>query len=497
MIDAAAALPAGFNDAALAALRAAIEHVAWRLAVFNDILWSYVLIAMLVGLGLWFTARSRFAQFRFFAEMFRVLARGLRRPAGRISSFQALAVSIAGRVGSGNIAGVAAAIALGGPGAVFWMWLIGLMGMATSLFECSLAQLFKRAEPGGAYRGGPAYYITRGLKRPWLAAAYSIFLLATFGFGFNAVQSYVVAASLHASFGVPPWLTGALLAASLAAIIFGGIRRIVVVAEVLVPAMALGYLAVAMWVLATNIGELPGALARIVAAAFGFEEAVAGGFGAVVMQGVKRGLFSNEAGLGSAPNVAAVAHVPHPVHQGMVQSLSVFIDTLILCTCTAAMIILSDAWRGGAAEGIALTQAAVAGHVGAWGEGFISVALLLFAFSTIMYNYYLGENSLDYFSGGDTEQQKRARKRALFMALRVLVPLLVLWGALQDLSTVFAFAEITMGLLGVANLAALAMLAGLGFRLLRDYDAQRAAGREPRLDPAAWADVDIDPAAWR
>ena len=456
----------------------------------SNILWSYVLIIMLVGLGVWFTLASRFVQFRYFGQMFGSLRRGLHQQEGHLSSFQALVVSVAGRVGGGNIAGVAVAITLGGPGAVFWMWLIGLMGMATSFFECSLAQLFKRAEPDGTYRGGPAYYIKYGLRQPWMAALYSVLLLITFGFGFNAVQSYIVATSMEASFGVPTWITGILLAALLGATIFGGIRRIAIVAEVIVPLMAVSYLLMALYVMATNFSAVPGALLHIVRSALGFEELVAGGFAAVVMQGIKRGLFSNEAGLGSAPNVAAVAYVPHPANQGMVQSLSVFIDTIILCTCTATIILLSDAYQPGAAgvNGVALTQAALAGHVGGWGEGFVSVALLLFSFSSIMYNYYLGENSLNYFS----EENRR-----LFNAFRVLVLALVFWGSLQNLGTVFAFADLTMGLLGIVNLTALALLVPIAFRLLADYDRQRAETLTPRLDPQRWADLDIDADAWR
>ena len=456
----------------------------------TDFLWSYVLIILLVGLGLWFTVASRFVQFRFFGQMFGSLRRGLHQQEGHLSSFQALVVSVAGRVGGGNIAGVAVAITLGGPGAVFWMWLIGLMGMATSFFECSLAQLYKRSEPDGTYRGGPAYYMKFGLKKPWMAAVYSVLLLITFGFGFNAVQSYIVATSMKASFGVDPWMTGSLLAVLLGVTIFGGIRRIAVVAEVIVPLMAVGYLLMAIYVMVTNISEVPQVLAFIVKSALGFQEVVAGGFAAVVMQGIKRGLFSNEAGLGSAPNVAAVAYVPHPANQGMVQSLSVFIDTIILCTSTATIILLSDVYQPGAAgvNGVALTQAALASHVGGWGEGFVRIALLLFSFSSIMYNYYLGENSLNYFS---EENQK------LFNVFRVLVLGLVLWGSMQNLGTVFAFADLTMGLLGVVNLAALALLIPIAFRLLADYDTQRGEKDIPRLDPDQWSDLDIDPSAWR
>jgi alanine or glycine:cation symporter, AGCS family len=460
------------------------------LATVNDFLWGQVLIVVLVGVGLLFTISSRFVQLRFFGRMFSVLAGGMHHEKGHVSSFQALVVSVAGRVGSGNIAGVAVAITLGGPGAIFWMWMIGLMGMATSFFECSLAQLFKRKEPDGTYRGGPAYYLSHGINQKGLAMVYSVLLLITFGLAFNAVQSYVVASSLESSFGVPPWATGLCMVVALGAIIFGGISRIAVVAEIIVPVMAVGYFLMALVVLALNITEVPAALALIVKSALGFEQAVGGGIGVAVMQGVKRGLFSNEAGLGSAPNVAAVAHVPHPANQGIVQAFSVFIDTIIMCTCTAVIILLSDVYQPGAdtVSGVALTQNALGEHVGAFGSGFVSIALILFAFSSMMYNYYLGENSLNFFS---------EENRGLFNVFRVLVLGLVFWGAMQDLGTVFGFADLTMGLLGLVNLVGLIWMYKLAMRILRDYEGQLAAGKQPRLNPDDFADLDIDPAAWR
>lgn len=455
----------------------------------SDWLWSTVLVVMLVGLGLYFTVASRFVQFRYFGRMFAVLGSAMHHEKGQVSSFQALVVSVAGRVGGGNIAGVAVAITLGGPGAIFWMWVIGLMGMATSFFECSLAQLYKRREPDGTFRGGPAYYLTRGINQRGLAIVYSLLLLVTFGFGFNAVQSYVVATSLQDSFGVPTWISGILLAGFLGFVIFGGIQRIASVAEIVVPVMALSYFSAAVFVIGLNISEVPAVLADIVRNAFGFGSAVGGGIGVVIMQGVKRGLFSNEAGLGSAPNVAAVASVPHPANQGIVQAFSVFIDTIIMCSCTALIILLSDVYQPGSSgvSGIALTQNALAEHLGSWGGTFVSVALVMFAFSSIMYNYYLGENALNYFSDNN---------RTLFTVFRALVLGLVFWGSAQDLGTVFGFADLTMGLLGVVNLIGLLWMSKLALRLLKDYDRQLAAGKRPQLDPADFADLDIDHAAW-
>ena len=459
------------------------------LAPLSDFLWSKVLIALLVGIGLYLTLASRGVQFRYFGRMFAVLGAAARRDKGHVSSFQALAVSVAGRVGSGNIAGVAVAITLGGPGAVFWMWVVGLVGMATSFFECSLAQLYKRRQADGSYRGGPAYGLSRGIKQHGLAIVYSVLLLVTFGLGFNAVQSYVVATSLEESFGVPTWLSGAVLVAVLGFVFFGGIRRIAAVAEILVPFMALAYLGAAVLVIGLNASEVPAALLDILRSAFGLDPALGGGIGAAIMQGVKRGLFSNEAGLGSAPNVAALAFVPHPVSQGIVQSFSVFIDTLLMCTCTALIILLSDSYRPGDAgvAGIALTQNALAEHLGVWGGHFVSIALALFAFSSILYNYYLGENGLNFCS---------AQNRRLCAAFRLVVLALVFWGAAQDLGTVFGFADLSMGLLGLVNLIGLLGMSRLALRLLRDYDEQLRAGRSPQFNPDDFADLDIDRGAW-
>ncbi|MCY0965745.1 alanine/glycine:cation symporter family protein [Parathalassolituus penaei] len=461
----------------------------------NDLLWGKVLIGVLIALGLWFTVGSRFVQFRYFGKMFGILrlSQTKRDKYGHLSSFQALLLSVAGRVGGGNIAGVAVAITLGGPGAIFWMWMVGLMGMATSYLECTLAQAYKKSEPDGTYRGGPAYYITRGMgaKWKWLGALYSVLLLITFGFGFTALQSYSVATSFNDAFGIPPIYTGLSLAMVVGLIIFGGVKRIAQASEVMVPVMAVGYLAIAVVVLGMNLDRIPDVFVLIVKSAFGLEPAIGGGIGAAILMGVKRGLFSNEAGLGSAPNVAAVAYVPHPASQGIVQSFSVFIDTLILCSCTAFIILLSGIYDPATIAGqggVALTQAALADHVGEWGRVFVSLALFLFGFTTILYNYYLGENSLSFFRGNSQN---------LFNAYRVASICLCGWGALTDLGTVFAFADVTMGLLALANLFALAMMFKTGMRIMKDYDDQIAEGIEtPVFDSRRFADLDLDHKAW-
>ena len=467
------------------------------LAFLNDILWGKILIALLIAIGIGFTVVSRFVQFRYFGRMFRILSASQafkHDKHGHLSSFQALLLSVAGRVGGGNIAGVAVAITLGGPGAVFWMWVVGMMGMATSFLECTLAQAYKQAEPDGTYRGGPAHYISRGLgaKWKWLAGLYSILLLVTFGFCFTALQSYAVATSVGDAFGVPVFYTGIALAMIVGMIIFGGVKRIAKVAEVLVPVMAGGYLLITFVVLAINFDRIPDVVMLIVNSAFGLEPAIGGGIGAAIMMGVKRGLFSNEAGLGSAPNVAAVAYVPHPANQGIVQSFSVFIDTLIICSATAFIILLSGVYEPGSGTsvgGVALTQAALADHVGDWGRSFVSIALLLFGFSTVLYNYYLGENSLTFFS---------TKNQNLFNGFRVLVIGLVCWGSTTDLGTVFGFADVTMGLLAVANLIALLFLIKPGLRILRDFDSQIANGvDQPVFDAERFRDLNVDQAAWQ
>ncbi|WP_203142829.1 alanine/glycine:cation symporter family protein [Marinobacter mangrovi] len=466
------------------------------LEFLNDLLWGKVLIALLITVGVGFSVASRFVQFRYFGRMFRILSASQafqRDQHGHLSSFQALLLSIAGRVGGGNIAGVAVAITLGGPGAVFWMWVVGLMGMATSFLECTLAQTYKQSEADGTYRGGPAYYIARGLgpKWRWMAGIYSLLLLVTFGFGFTALQSYAVATSVGDAFGVPVLYTGIALAVIVAAIIFGGVKRIARVSEVLVPIMAAGYLIITAVVLAMNIERIPDAITLIVKSAFGLEPMIGGGIGAAILMGVKRGLFSNEAGLGSAPNVAAVAYVPHPANQGVVQAFSVFIDTIIICSSTAFIILLSgiyDPSNMADIGGVALTQSALADHVGDWGRSFVSIALLLFGFSTILYNYYLGENSVDFLSTAN---------RPLANTFRVAVIGLVCWGATTDLGTVFGFADVTMGLLALVNLIALIGLFKPGLRILKDFDRQIAEGNEqPIFEARNFKDMNIDLKAW-
>jgi len=460
--------------------------------VLNNLIWGNILIYLLPVLGLFFTISSRFVQFRYFFKMFNILRDTASNKDGHISSFQALMLSVAGRVGGGNIAGVAVAITLGGPGSVFWMWVIGLIGMSTSFFECSLAQLYKEkdGEDSCVYRGGPAYYVTKALGQRWLGIIISVLLLFTFGFAFNATQSFIIASSFESSFDVPTWITGIVLTVIFGLAIFGGIKRITKFSEVVVPVMALGYLLIAVVVIALNLEKIPGLISLIVTEAFTPSTAISGGIGAVILQGAKRGMFSNEAGLGSAPNVAAVAYVAHPVQQGIVQSFSVFIDTIILCSCTAFIILLSGVYTPGAegVQGVLLTQNALIEHIGPFGGYFVTIALLLFGFSSMLYNYYLAENSLNFFSKGNV---------TLFNAFRALCIALIAWGAFQNLGSIFSFADLSMGLLAVINMVALAFLYKPVLKLIKGYDRQLKEGKEPVLRYNDYEEFNIDKDTWK
>ena len=459
------------------------------LEVINDFLSGKVLIVLIVGLGSYFTIRSRFVQLRHFFHMFAVFRDSLKGSAGQLSSFQALMLSLAGRVGAGNIAGVGIAVTLGGPGAVFWMWVTALVGMSSSFFECTLAQVYKRADGDGLYRGGPAYYIQHGLKLKGMAVVFSVLLLVTYGFAFIGLQSYTVTHSLQNAFEFNPQHTGIVLAVLLAITFIGGIKRIASVSDLLVPIKTLAYIGVTLYVIGTQIEHVPAMLETIFKSAFGLDQAFGGLVGSAIIMGVKRGVFANEAGLGSAPNVAAVASVEHPIAQGVVQAFSVFLDTFVICTCTALLILLSGFYTPGfEGDGIALTQNSLAAVVGDWGRMFISVALALFVFTSIMYNYYLGESNLRFLVGNN---------RKMLMAYRAVVLALIFWGSIENLSTVFAFADITMTMLAFVNLFALAFLFKIAMRILNDYDNQRAAGiKTPVFDSSQFPDLDLDLKAW-
>lgn len=434
----------------------------------NDVLWSYILVTLLLGCAFWFTIRSRFVQFRMMGEMVRLLGDSPKKTGSHekhISSFQAFAVSLASRVGTGNLAGVATAITVGGPGAVFWMWLIALLGSSSAFVESTLAQLYKR-KGKDSFVGGPAYYMEKGLKARWMGILFAILISITFGFAFNSVQSNTICAAWEKAFGIDHVWMGIVLTAVTLLIIFGGIHRIARVSGVIVPVMALGYIVLALGVVLFNLGKLPDVIRLIVSNAFGWEQALGGGIGATLMQGIKRGLFSNEAGMGSAPNVAATAHVTHPVKQGLIQALGVFTDTLIICTCTAFIILFSGVSTQTSLNGIQLTQEALTAEVGSAGGIFIALAILLFAFSSIIGNYYYGEANILFIT----------RRKPVLVAYRLLVSAMVLCGSLMSLDLAWSLADIMMGLMTICNLIAIAILSRQAFLLLDHYLAQKRKG---------------------
>lgn len=457
----------------------------------NEIFWGYILIYGLLAVGVFFTVRLGFIQFVQFPEMFRTVFRSNKMDRAGITPFQALCTSLASRVGTGNIAGVAVAVYLGGAGAVFWMWMVALVGMATAYAESTLAQLYKTRNEDGEYRGGPAFYIARGLKAPWAGAVFSIALILAFGLVFNAVQANSIAEAMEGAFGVPKLSVGIVTAIATAIVIFGGIRQVARVAQVIVPFMALAYLLVAAYVVILNIGEVPAVLGRIFSSAFGLEAAT-GGIAGAMLNGVKRGLFSNEAGMGSAPNIAAVATPDphHPSAQGFVQALGVFIDTLLVCTATALVILLSGALTPGSGlTGTPLTQAAMTEHIGEAGQYFVAVAILFFAFTSIIGNYSYAENAMVYLKCGGHVGLTLLRLGTISM---------VIWGAYESVLTVFNAADASMGLMATINLIAICLLSGTVVALTRDYRAQRKVNGNPIFDVADFPELagKVDAGIW-
>ena len=433
----------------------------------NDALWTYLLIGALIICGLYFTIRTRFVQFTLLGDMFRQIvdvspASGEKK---HISSFQAFAVSVATRVGTGNLAGVATAIAIGGPGAVFWMWIIALVGSATAFVEATLAQLYKRPH-SESFIGGPAYYMSRGMHSKKMAALFAVLITITFGLSYNSIQSNTICGALNQAFGFDQTLVGIILSAMALFIIIGGIHRIARVSSILVPVMAIGYFILALIVVIMNIGLVPHVLRLIVENAFGFEQVAGGGLGMTIMIGIKRGLFSNEAGEGSAPNVAATAHVSHPVKQGLIQALGVFTDTLLVCSCTAFLVLISGLYTTDM-QGIQLTQASLESQVGSWGKIFVAVAIFLFAFSSIIGNYYYGEANIHFLT-------KNKKVLTIFRLLSGGV--FVFFGSVASFDFVWNLGDLFMALLTLCNLIALVFLCKYAFKLLDNYREQRRRG---------------------
>jgi AGCS family alanine or glycine:cation symporter len=463
----------------------------------NDAIWGYVLIAALIICGVWFTWKTKGVQFRMVGEMLRLLTDsatsgtdGLsdnNKNHKHISSFQAFAVSVATRVGTGNLAGVATAIAIGGPGAVFWMWVIALIGSATAFVESTLGQLYKQRQKD-SFVGGPAYYIEKGLHCKWMAYLFAVLITITFGLSYNSIQSNTICGAMQEAFGWDPIFVGSILSVVALIIIFGGLHRIANVSAVMVPLMAIGYFLLVVVIIIMNIEHIPHVLKVIITNAFGFEQGVGGTIGATIMNGVKRGLFSNEAGEGSAPNVAAAATVSHPVKQGLIQALGVFTDTLLVCSCTAFIILISGLYSTPELNGIALTQAALNSEIGNFGPTFIAIAILLFAFSSIIGNYYYGEANIRFMTKSNT----------VLTIYRVFSGgVLVMFGAMASLEIVWNLGDLCMALLTACNLVAIISLGKYAFRLLDDYRQQKRNGiKEPTFHRSQMPEIEKDLMCW-
>lgn len=442
----------------------------------NNVLWSYVLIGLLISVGLWFTFTTRFVQVVHVKEMFRCVLEGSRtpQPAGHISPFQAFCISTASRVGVGNIAGIAIAVVTGGPGAIFWMWIIATLGAASGFIESTLAQIYKVKKPGGGFLGGPAYYIKNALGSPFWAAVFAVLISVTYALIFNSVQANTITLSMQATFGVKPVYTGIGIALLTGLVIFGGMTRIAKVASFMVPFMAGAYLLLAIVITALNITEVPRVVLMIVTKAFSFDAVTGATIGVALMTGIKRGLFSNEAGMGAVPNAAAAADASHPVKQGLIQAMGVYFDTLLVCTASAMLVLLSPEWESSKLTGIALVQKSVAGQLGEWTNIFMTVIVMFFAFSSIIGNYFYGEMNMPFIS----------KSKAAMPIFRVFVVLMVFVGSIASLSLVWDMADLFMALMAIVNLVAIFMLGKYAVGALRDYKAQKKRGiKDPTFDP--------------
>ncbi|MFD2923513.1 alanine/glycine:cation symporter family protein [Halobacillus naozhouensis] len=441
------------------------------ISTLNGWMWGYILVAALLGLGLYFTIRLNFAQFRYIPEMFRVLfdKRAISADGKKgTSPFQAFTISTASRVGTGNLAGVAAAISVGGPGAVFWMWMVAILGGASSFIESTLAQIYKIPDKD-QYRGGPAYYMEKGLNNRMLGIIFAITITFTYGLVFSSVQSNTIRLAFERSFDIERWTMGIILTILTALIIFGGLKRIAQVTQVVIPIMAIFYIILAGYVLIVNLPQLPEMIGMIFQGAFGFREIAGGTFGGMILVGVKRGLFSNEAGMGSAPNAAATSEVSHPVKQGLIQTLGVFTDTLLICSATAVIILFSGEYVTTDLDGVQLTQLAFETQLGRWAAIFIAVAIFLFAFSSIIGNYYYGETNIEFIKESTT---------GMFI-YRLAVLAMVLFGAVAEFGLVWSLADLTMGIMALINLYAIFRLSKVAYAALKDYSRQRKEGKDP------------------
>jgi AGCS family alanine or glycine:cation symporter len=463
----------------------------------NEIIWSSWLIYLCLGAGLYFSIRTRFMQVRGVAEMLRLMLKGKGSDAG-ISSFQALSVSLSGRIGIGNIAGVATAIHFGGPGAVFWMWMVAFLGASTAYIESTLGQIYKEKDTHGRYRGGPAFYIEKAMKQKWYAVTFAVTTVVATGFLLPGVQANGIAAGVAQAWGVAPEISAAVLVLALGLIIFGGIARIARVAELIVPLMSIGYIAVALFIVARHYERLLDVLQLILNSAFGMHAGYGALLGLAIQWGVKRGIYSNEAGQGTGPHPAAAAEVSHPAAQGYVQAFSVYVDTLFVCSATAFMVLLSGKYNvmspsgelvvenlSGVEAGPGYTQAAVESVLPGMGASFVAVALTFFAFTTIIAYYYMAETNIEYLN-------RHASRNWMMMALKLGMMLSVAYGSMRSATLAWALGDLGVGLMAWLNIIAILILQRPALRALRDYERQRKQGIEPTFRPGEIGIADAD-----
>lgn len=453
----------------------------------NNIIWSNALILLCLLSGLYFSIRTRFLQVRLLKTMVKQLFIGKSSSKG-VTSFQAFVIAISGRIGTGNIAGVATAIAMGGPGAIFWMWVIAFVGASSAFIEATLGQIYKEVR-GGQYRGGPAYYIEKGLGMRWYGILFAIATLISTSLLLPGVQSNSIAAGIQNAFSIPPLYTGIAVAVCLAFVIFGGVKRIGKTAEIIVPFMAIGYILVAVIIILMNIQEVPAMFTLIFESAFGIHASFGGIVGSAIAWGVKRGIYSNEAGQGTAPHAAAAAEVDHPAQQGLAQAFSVYIDTIFVCTATALMILFSGMYNTengkggyivenlpGVEAGTEFTQYAISNFIPGMGNGFVAIALFFFAFTTIMAYYYIAETNLNYM------YPNRINPIALF-SLRTVLLLMVVYGAVKSAGLAWDIGDIGVGLMAWLNIIAILLLRKPALKCLKDFEEQTKAGKNPIFSP--------------
>jgi AGCS family alanine or glycine:cation symporter len=462
--------------------------VAETVQFLNGIVWSSALIYLCLGVGLFFSIRTRFMQLRSLREMVRLMVTGKKSDAG-VSSFQALAMSLAGRVGMGNIAGVATAITAGGPGAVFWMIVMALLGASTSYVECTLAQIYKEKDNHGRYRGGPAYYIEKAMGQKWYAVTFAVTAMVATGFLLPGVQANGIAVSASNAWSIPTWVSAVAVVAVLGIIIVGGVRRIAAFAQLVVPFMALGYVLTALAIMVINAETLPSIVALVFDNAVNPEAPFGAIIGLAVQWGVKRGVYSNEAGQGTGPHAAAAAEVSHPAKQGFVQAFAIYVDTIIVCSATAFMILATGRYNvenpaggmfvenlPGIETGASFTQAAVEATFPGFGASFVALAILFFAFTTIVAYYYMAETNLEYIC------RNKAPAWALF-ALKLAIMAAVGFGAIRSAAVAWDLGDLGVGLMAWLNIIAILIVQKPALIALRDYEAQRRAGLDPTFDP--------------